>query len=206
LRHGGLSARNTLELAHWQLLQMTVKQPLTVSLVLISISDTAKQQEKECSMKIFLLSILALFATQTAVAGHHEKKSNVEIIDKFFATVFADPAAAKSLLHEDFSFQFMGICTICKSYDKDTYISDWLGKDIPAVLPNGVELDIVRKIDGGDDIVYIVKGKAEGINGPYNNNYAMVFKMLDGQILDFQEYHSDLLAETRLHKKAVFDL
>jgi ketosteroid isomerase-like protein len=54
--------------------------------------------------------------------------------------------------------------------------------------------------------VYIVKGKAEGINGPYNNNYAMVFKMLDGQILDFQEYHSDLLAETRLHKKAVFDL
>ena len=50
-------------------------------------------------------------------------------------------------------------------------------------------------------MVYIVKGKAQGINGTYNNNYAMVFKMLDGQILDFQEYHSDLLAETRLHKK-----
>ena len=132
--------------------------------------------------------------------------SNVEIIDKFFSSVFSDPVVAKSLLHDDFSFQFMGICTICKSYDKDTYISDWLGKDLPVVLPNGVELDIVRKIDGGRDIVYIVKGKAQGINGTYNNNYAMVFKMLDGQILDFQEYHSDLLAETRLHKKAIVDL
>ena len=157
-------------------------------------------------MKIFLLAVLALFATQTAVADHHEKKSNLEIFDKFLATVFTDPAVAKSLLHENFSFQFMGICTICKSYDKDTYISDWLGKDIPAVLPGGVEFDIVRKIDGGDDIVYIVEGKAEGINGSYNNNYAMVIKMLDGQILDFKEYHSDLLAETRLHKKAVVDL
>ena len=170
-------------------------------------SETTQIKESnERFMRMLLLAVLALFATQTAVAGHHGKKSNVETIDKFFATVFADPAVAKSLLHENFSFQFMGICAICKSYNKDTYISDWLGKDIPAVLPNGVELDIVRKIDGGDDIVYIVKGKAEGINGSYNNNYAMVFKMLDGQILDFQEYHSDLLAETRLHKKAVVDL
>ena len=157
-------------------------------------------------MRVFLLAVMALFASHVAVAGHHEEKSNVEIIDKFFATVFSDPVVAKSLLHDDFSFQFMGICTICKSYDKDTYISDWLGKDLPVVLPNGVELDIVRKIDGGSDIVYIVKGKAQGINGTYNNNYAMVFKMLDGQILDFQEYHSDLLAETRLHKKAIVDL
>jgi ketosteroid isomerase-like protein len=47
--------------------------------------------------------------------------------------------------------------------------------------------------------------KAKG-RQTYNNSYAMVFKMLDGQILDFQEYHSDLLAETRLHKKAVVDL
>ena len=157
-------------------------------------------------MRVFLLAVMALFVSQVAFAGHHEEKSNVEIIDKFFATVFSDPVVAKSLLHDDFSFQFMGICTICKSYDKDTYISDWLGKDLPVVLPNGVELDIVRKIDGGSDIVYVVKGKAQGINGTYNNNYAMVFKMLDGQILDFQEYHSDLLAETRLHKKAIVDL
>ncbi len=71
-------------------------------------------------MRVFLLAVMALFASQVAVAGHHEEKSNVEIIDKFFATVFSDPVVAKSLLHDDFSFQFMGICTICKRYDKDT--------------------------------------------------------------------------------------
>ena len=56
-----------------------------------------------------------------------------------------------------FSFQFMGICTICKSYDKDSTL-DWLGKDLPVVLPNGVELDIVRKIDGGS--IWFISSKA----------------------------------------------
>ena len=154
--------------------------------------------------KITILGLMLFCGS--AFGGDHEGKSNIEVIDRFFATVFTDTATAKSLLHKDFSFKFMGICSICKSYNRDTYIDGWLGKDIPAVLPNGVELEIVRKIDGGDDIVYIVKGKAEGVNGEYNNNYAMVFQILDGQILDFQEYHSDLLAETRLYKKAVMDL
>ena len=157
-------------------------------------------------MRPFLLLAIALISSSTSLAGDSEAKSNIEIIDRFFATVFIDTAEAKSLLHDDFSFQFMGICTICKSYNKETYITEWLGKDIPAVLPTGVDLEIVRKIDGGNDVVYIVKGKAQGINGSYNNNYAMVFKMEGGQILDFQEYHSDLLAETRLHKKKIVDI
>ena len=157
-------------------------------------------------MRAFLLLAITLICSSTSLAGDSEAKSNIEIIDRFFATVFIDTAEAKSLLHDDFSFQFMGICTICKSYNKETYVTEWLGKDIPAVLPTGVDLEIVRKIDGGNDVVYIVKGKAQGINGSYNNNYAMVFKMEGGQILDFQEYHSDLLAETRLHKKKIVDI
>ena len=66
--------------------------------------------------------LLASVIFATAYAGHHEEKNNVAIIDKFFATVFTDTVTAKSLLHEDFTFTFMGICTICKSYNKDTYI------------------------------------------------------------------------------------
>ena len=157
-------------------------------------------------MKALLLFFAALAWSSTSVAGDSEAKSNIEIVDRFFATVFTDTAEAKILLHDDFSFQFMGICTICKIYNKETFITEWLGKDIPAVLPTGVDLEIVRKIDGGSDVVYIAKGKAQGVNGTYNNNYAMVFTMEGGQILDFQEYHSDLLAETRLHKKKIVDV
>jgi ketosteroid isomerase-like protein len=157
-------------------------------------------------VKALLLFVIALIWSSASLAEDSEGRSNTEIIDRFFATVFTDTAEAKSLLHDDFSFQFMGICTICKSYNKETFITEWLGKDIPSVLPTGVDLEIVRKIDGGSDVVYIAKGKAQGINGSYNNNYAMVFTIEGGQILDFQEYHSDLLAETRLHKKQIVDV
>ena len=82
-----------------------------------------------------------------------------------------------------------------------------LKKDIPAVLPNGIRLETIRKIDGGDDVVFLVKGHdAVGVNGDYNNNYAMVFQFKDGLIFDFKEYHSDLLAETKLHKKKIVDV
>ncbi len=139
--------------------------------------------------------------------GFFLHSQNVAKIDKFFELVFTNPDLAKELLHDDFTFKFMGICEICKSYNKDTYISEWIKKDIPAVLPNGIRLEIIRKIDGGDDVVFLVKGHdAVGVNGEYNNNYAMVFKFKNGLIFDFQEYHSDLLAETKLHKKKIVEI
>ena len=62
------------------------------------------------------------------------------------------------------------------------------------------------RIDGGDDVVFLVEGyDAFGINGEYNNKYAMVFQFKDGLIFDFKEYHSDLLAETTLHKKKIVE-
>ena len=55
-------------------------------------------------------------------------------------------------------------------------------------------------------VVYMVKGKATAINGEYNNNYAMVMRLKDEKIIFFQEYMSDLLAETRLHMKKIVDI
>jgi ketosteroid isomerase-like protein len=135
------------------------------------------------------------------------QSQNVAKVDKFFELVFTNPDAANDLLHDDFTFKFMGVCEICKTYNKKTYVSEWIKKDIPAVLPNGIRLETIRKIDGGDDVVFLVKGHdAVGVNGDYNNNYAMVFQFKDGLIFDFKEYHSDLLAETKLHKKKIVDV
>ena len=154
-----------------------------------------------------LILFVCLFLMSCQQTNKIDAPSNVAKIDKFFELVFTNPDAANDLLHEDFTFQFMGICEICKSYNKETFVRDWIKKDIPAVLPNGIRLETIRKIDGGDNVVFLAKGHdAVGVNGDYNNNYAMVFQFKDGLIFDFKEYHSDLLAETILHKKKIVNI
>ena len=59
---------------------------------------------------IFFACIFLMSCQQTNKIG---APSNVAKIDKFFELVFTNPDAANDLLHEDFTFQFMGICEIC---------------------------------------------------------------------------------------------
>ena len=120
--------------------------------------------------------------------------------------MFTNQAKAKELLHDDFAFQFMGICSDCSKYNKQTYFDVWINQVIPARIPNGVELSIVNKIADDKGVVYTVRGKAERVNGSYNNSYAMVFTLNGGKITSFQEYHSDLLWETRLYNKEVVSI
>ena len=90
--------------------------------------------------------------------------------------------------------------------NKETYESTWLNEVIPSVLPDGITLNITNRIAGGGMDVFAIEGEAKGINGEYNNNYAMVMRLKDKKIIFFQEYMSDLLAETRLHKKKIVDI
>ena len=156
-------------------------------------------------IKIFFL-ILFMVPLSVMAGGHKLEEQNLKVVDTFFANVLTNPEVAMELIHEDFEFEFMGICEICKRYNKETYESVWLKQVIPGVLPNGIKLNITNKIAGGDMVVLIIEGEAEGINGEYNNNYAMVMQLEDKKIISFQEYMSDLLAETRLHKKKIVDI
>ena len=156
-------------------------------------------------IKIFFL-ILFMVPLSVMAGGHKLEEQNLKVVDTFFANVLTNPEVAMELIHEDFEFEFMGICEICKRYNKETYESVWLKQVIPAVLPNGIKLNITNKIAGGDMVVLIIEGEAEGINGEYNNNYAMVMQLENKKIISFQEYMSDLLAETRLHKKKIVDI
>jgi|TARA_B100000941_G_scaffold114258_1_gene80261 ketosteroid isomerase-like protein len=156
-------------------------------------------------IKIFFL-ILFMVPLSVMAGGHKLEEQNLKVVDTFFANVLTNPEVAMELIHEDFEFEFMGICEICKRYNKETYESVWLKQVIPGVLPNGIKLNITNKIAGGDMVVLIIEGEAEGINGEYNNNYAMVMQLENKKIISFQEYMSDLLAETRLHKKKIVDI
>ena len=156
-------------------------------------------------IKIFFL-ILFMVPLSVMAGGHKLEEQNLKVVDTFFDNVLTNPEVAMELIHEDFEFEFMGICEICKRYNKETYESVWLKQVIPGVLPNGIKLNITNKIAGGDMVVLIIEGEAEGINGEYNNNYAMVMQLENKKIISFQEYMSDLLAETRLHKKKIVNI
>jgi hypothetical protein len=158
--------------------------------------------------KKIILSIAFLLSITTLYAGDYKNSeaNNIKVVDAFWENILTNPSVSMDLLHDDFQFEFMGICEICQKYNKETYESEWLGKVIPEVLPNGILINITNRIADKDWVIYTVEGEATAINGDYNNNYVMVMKLKDGKIIFFQEYMSDLLAETRLHKKKIVDI
>ena len=119
---------------------------------------------------------------------------------------FANSKEYGDLLHEDLEFEFMGICTICKKYDREGFEKDWFMTVIPEVLPNGIVINKVNQMADDEWVVTTFVGEAMAANGEYNNRYAMVMKLKDNKIIFFQEYQSDLLAETALFKKEVVDM
>ena len=112
-----------------------------------------------------------------------------------------DIEKVKPLLHENFSFTFMGNTIISKkAYNTKDWIDQWNGEIIPALLPNGIELFIEDVISDEEGTAVLLKGDAEGINGEYDNDYVFVFKFKDDKIISLVEYNSDLLVATRLYK------
>ena len=77
---------------------------------------------------------------------------------------------------------------------------------IPEVLPNGIVINKVNQMADDEWVVTTFVGEAMAANGEYNNRYAMVMKLKDNKIIFFQEYQSDLLAETALFRKEVVDM
>ena len=157
-------------------------------------------------MRAFLIAAMTLFATQVAVAGHHEKSmsaQNIENAATFMAAVFPEPDKAKSLLHDDFEFIFMGRTRISNiSYDRETYFTVWLNEVVASLLPEGLrKLEVIDAIGDENGVALMMEGDADGINGLYDNKYVFIFKFKDGKIATLHEYNSDLLVATRLYKQ-----
>lgn len=157
-------------------------------------------------MRAFLIAVMALFATQVAVAGHHEKSmsaQNIENAATFMAAVFPEPDKAKSLLHDDFEFIFMGRTRISNiSYDRETYFTVWLKQIVANLVPDGFrKLEVIDAIGDENGVALMMEGEADGINGLYDNKYVFIFKFKDGKIATLHEYNSDLLVATRLYKQ-----
>ena len=150
--------------------------------------------------KSFVLLISTLIISCSVTKENSVKKKNLEMAQSFLDNIIADPQKAKSLLHEDFTFAWIGIIEQgCKIWDKENLFDVYFKDIIPEILPNGIILKTVDAISDENGVAIIQEGDAIGKNGEYDNKYVWVFKMKNGLIHSIREYNSDILVATQLY-------
>ena len=147
--------------------------------------------------KILLISLLILL---TSCSINNKSMDNSANAQSFLDNIITNPEKAKSLLHDDFTFAWMGIIEEGgKIWNKENLFDEYFANIIPAILPNGIILKTVDSISDENGVAIIQIGDAEGKNGEYDNNYVWMFKFKDGLIHSLREYNSDLLVAERLY-------
>ena len=147
--------------------------------------------------KILLISLLILL---TSCSINDKSIDNSANAQSFLDNIITNPEKAKSLLHDDFTFAWMGIIEEGgKIWNKENLFDEYFANIIPAILPNGIILKTVDSISDENGVAIIQIGDAEGKNGEYDNNYVWIFKFKDGLIHSLREYNSDLLVAERLY-------
>ena len=156
-------------------------------------------------MRRFLTSMLFLFVSLSAQAQHHEGSLVEQNIQnaKTFIALDTDPSVADALMHSDFEFVFMGRAKISNVvYTKETFRPVFMEQVFGPLLPNGFKkVEFTHAFGDDENVALMAEGDADGINGRYNNSYALIFKFKDGKIYRLNEYASDLLVETALYKQ-----
>ena len=149
--------------------------------------------------RLFLLLTLISFIS-CAEKIDNSSETNLVMAQSFLDNIITNPETAKSFLHEDFSFTWMGIIEQGgKIWNRDNLFDEYFKNIIPEILPNGIILKTIDSISDENGVAIIQVGDAEGKNGKYDNNYVWIFKMKDGLIHSLREYNSDLLVATRLY-------
>lgn len=147
--------------------------------------------------KILLISLLILLSSCSINDKSMDNSANAQ---SFLDNIITNPKKAKSLLHDDFTFAWMGIIEQGgKIWNKENLFDEYFANIIPAILPNGIILKTVDSISDENGVAIIQIGDAEGKNGEYDNNYVWIFKFKDGLIHSLREYNSDILVAERLY-------
>jgi len=150
--------------------------------------------------KSFILLISTFIISCSVSKEDSVKKKNFEMAQSFLDNIIANPQKAKSLLHEDFTFAWMGIIEQGgKIWDKENLFDVYFKDIIPEILPNGIILKTVDSISDENGVAIIQEGDATGKNGEYDNKYVWIFKMKNGLIYSIREYNSDILVATQLY-------
>ena len=147
--------------------------------------------------KILLISLLILL---TSCSINDKSMDNSANAQSFLDNIITNPEKARSLLHDDFTFAWMGVIEQGgKIWNKENLFDEYFANIIPAILPNGIILKTVDSISDENGVAIIQIGDAEGKNGEYDNNYVWIFKFKGGLIYSLREYNSDILVAERLY-------
>jgi|TARA_B100001093_G_C26753031_1_gene982051 ketosteroid isomerase-like protein len=156
-------------------------------------------------MKKYLIISLLIILTSCSI--NSEPLDNLSNAQSFLDNIITNPEKAKSLLHDDFSFAWMGIIEQGgKLWDKENLFDEYFATIIPEILPNGIVLTTVDSISDENGVAIVQVGDAEGKNGEYDNNYVWVFKFKDGLIHSLREYNSDILVAEKLYDYKLIEL
>ena len=151
--------------------------------------------------------IISLLIILTSCSINSEPLDNLSNAQSFLDNIITNPEKAKSLLHDDFSFAWMGIIEQGgKLWDKENLFDEYFATIIPEILPNGIVLTTVDSISDENGVAIVQVGDAEGKNGEYDNNYVWVFKFKDGIIHSLREYNSDILVAEKLYDYKLIEL
>ena len=151
--------------------------------------------------------IISLLIILTFCSINSEPLDNLSNAQSFLDNIITNPEKAKSLLHDDFSFAWMGIIEQGgKLWDKENLFDEYFATIIPEILPNGIVLTTVDSISDENGVAIVQVGDAEGKNGEYDNNYVWVFKFKDGLIHSLREYNSDILVAEKLYDYKLIEL
>ncbi|MDC6461771.1 hypothetical protein OAW53_00910 [Flavobacteriaceae bacterium] len=154
--------------------------------------------------KILLISLLILL---TSCSINDKSMDNSANAQSFLDNIITNPEKAKSLLHDDFTFAWMGVIEQGgKIWNRENLFDEYFANIIPAILPNGIILKTVDSISDENGVAIIQIGDAEGKNGEYDNNYVWIFKFKDGLIHSLREYNSDILVAERLYDYKLISL
>ena len=148
---------------------------------------------------LFFMSFFFILSC-SSVKENNSSDFNLKMAQSFLDNIIANPELAKSLLHKDFTFAWMGIIEQGgKIWDRDNLFDEYFKYIIPEILPNGIILKTVDAISDENGVAIIQEGDAEGKNGEYDNKYVWIFKIKDGLIHSVREYNSDILVATQLY-------
>lgn len=124
--------------------------------------------------------------------------NNKQVVQQWFDCIARnDAAGAFALFADDVVYHLKGTTPVSGSYRGlksivEDFFTPWRKQ-----IDGDLVVTVDELIGEGERVVALGRGKAKTIHGlPYDNDYAFVFRVRDGRIVEVLEYLDTVLVET----------